>query len=121
MAATELGMRLTELNAAAGNPTTREIDRWLVRRGADVAVESIRKAHAGLIDPTKCDAELLAGLASYYKVDAEALGRYAAERMRILSYLMPAPSGPGGGADQRITGTGCIADRPLAPVVPIAA
>lgn len=104
-------MRLTELHQANGRPSMREIDKWLIRRGADLAEESIRKAHAGAIDPGKCDAELLAGLAAFYRVDAEELGRYAAERMRTLWYLMPAPSGPGGGSDQRITGTGCIADE----------
>lgn len=51
LAATELGNRLSELrDAHPDHPTPKDIYRWLVRaHDLDPAIESLRKAHQGLI------------------------------------------------------------------------
>lgn len=91
-AAREFGERLTALHQAAGKPSMRDIDKALIRLDLDLSEESLRKAHAGLIDPMKCDAELIAGLAAFYGVDLALLGEPAARRMGRLLTLVGAPT-----------------------------
>ena len=90
-AAQDLGEKLQELHAKTGNnPTSKDIELWIYEAfRTRVATESIRKAHRGEVDPTACDMELLSGLAAYYDVDLEDLGRHAASRRTVVKMLDP--------------------------------
>lgn len=90
-AAQDLGEKLRELNANTGNePTSKDIELWIYDAfRTRVSTESIRKAHRGEVDPIACDMELLSGLAAYYDVDLEDLGRHAASRRTVLKMLDP--------------------------------
>lgn len=90
-AAQDLGEKLRELQAETGNdPTPKDIELWIYEAfRTRVSTESIRKAHRGEVDPTACDMELLSGLAAYYDVDLEDLGRHAASRRTVVAMLDP--------------------------------
>lgn len=119
LAAAELGKRTSELAAKhPDRPNPKAIERWLIRNhDLDVSLESIRKAHAGLMDPTTCDADLLFGLMAFYGVSPDELGRFAAGRMgTILNMAGATASGPDSGGDLGIRPTGRKVDTALALV-----
>lgn len=92
--------------------SAKEIERWIWTNhdGAGISDESIRKALLGEIDPDACNVELLFALRSFYGVDIDGLGRFAAARMRAaLSLAGVGPSGPSG---QGIDRSGWL--RPIA-------
>lgn len=99
LAATELGNRLRTLQEAhQDRPTPKMIERWLLStHGLEVSDESVRKAHAGQVDPTGCNLDLLVGLSAYYEVPPAELGRFT--EMRVQTVLAMVGSAPDRGPD----------------------
>lgn len=115
LASTELGNRLSELQARhPDRPGATAIERWLLRHyDVEVSSTSIRKAHIGEVDPTACGVDLLAGLAAFYDVDPSALGRFAERRINsVLAMAGAATGGPNAPGGQGIPSTGCYAESP---------
>ena len=89
-AAHELASRLSTFRAEAGQPAYDKIFAELANRmGYDDAPKEIqiRRAHQGHIDPSKCDYQLLAGLAAFYRRTVRDLGPTAARRNEVIDGL----------------------------------
>ena len=94
-AAAELGERLTALWTASGKPKPKQIELWVAAAfSIHYSDESIRKAHAGDVDPLGCDPGLLAALAAFYEVEPAALGPATERRFRNLLTMASASSDP---------------------------
>lgn len=107
MAMGELGRCLTKL-AKQKPATPKEIERWALRvHGLEVDDETIRRAHRGDVDPTKCSIDVLVSLTSFYGVPPSALGRFTEIRLTPILSAIASDEGPGDGPEQGIASTRC--------------
>lgn len=88
-AAADLGNRLTTLHERTEpRPGFDSIAKDLWRfQEVDVSGETIRKMHAGKVDPHGAALEVLLGLARYYGTHPESLGQVAAKRLHGFQVL----------------------------------
>lgn len=98
--------------------TPKDIELWAFaeRGGTRVSDESIRKAHAGEVDPNQCAIELILVMRDFYGAKAGELGDVAQRRIdTVLTYLTPStPDGQEFGSSGWLRGT---AERHLRAVV----
>lgn len=95
----------------------KDIELWAyATHGVRLSSVTIQKALSGHMDPTACAMEVLTVLAAFYKVQPEALGRFAADRLAGELSLIGSIVGPDDGRGQESAPSGWL--RRTAPERP---